>query len=186
MAYLTAFVDAPRPISHMAQEFTFRDMTYFNDQRASIEYRILTMAGDEDKRQGMGKAQNVQGPCRLAALIYINMVFRELQPRAAIHTTLTSYLRAELMQMNLVSCSGNLGAVLLWILFVGGAVAVEEPIRSWFVSTLTLVCSQLELRSWHDTKGSLRRYLWSERIWEQRCKKLWFDVLDEQRDQLPY
>ena len=186
MAYLTAFVDATRPISHMAQDVTFRDTTYFNDQRASIEDRILTMAGDEDKRQGICKAQNVQEPCRLAALIYINMVFRELQPRAAIHTTLTSCLRAELMQMNLVSCSGNLGAALLWILFVGGAVAVEEPIRSWFVSTLTLICSQLELQSWYDTKGSLLRYLWSDRIWEERCKKLWFDVLDEQRDKLRY
>jgi hypothetical protein len=86
------------------------------------------MPGQQDK------AKNVQEPCRLAALIYTNMVFRRIQPSAAIHTTLTSRLRTILIQNDLVSCWENLYEMLLWVLFIGGAVAVQKTIRSWFVS----------------------------------------------------
>jgi hypothetical protein len=78
------------------------------------------MPGEQDK------AKNVQEPCRLAALIYTNMVFRRIQPSAAIHTTLTSCLRTILIQNGLVSCWENLYETLLWVLFIGGAVAVKR------------------------------------------------------------
>jgi hypothetical protein len=174
MSYLTAFIEVPR------QGSTSKDITYFDDWRASIEYQILTMAGEEDKLQEISKAEDIQEPCRLVALIYTNMVFRELQPGAAIHTTLASRLRAALMQTNLIYCWGNLSETLLWVLFIGGTVAAQEPIRSWFVSVLTTVCCQLKIRSWHDIKKSLVKYLWSDRIWEDRCKNLWFEVEDIQ------
>jgi hypothetical protein len=176
MSYLTAFVEVPRHGSTMTQ-----DITYFDDQRASIEDRILTMAGEEDKPQGISNAENVQESCRLVALIYTNMVFRELQPSAATHTTLTSRLRTTLMQKNLTSSWGNLSEALLWVLFMGGAVALRESIRSWFVSVLTMVCTQLKIRSWHDIKDILLKYLWCDRIWEARCKNLWFEVQVENR-----
>jgi hypothetical protein len=158
-----------------------QEITYFDDQRASTENRILTMAAEEDKPQGISNAENVQESCRLVALIYTNMVFRELQPGAAIHTTLTSRLRTSLMQTNLMSSWGNLSEALLWVLFIGGAVSLREPIRSWFVSVLTMVCTQLKIRSWHDIKQILVKYLWSDRIWEERCKNLWFEVEVENR-----
>jgi hypothetical protein len=143
MSYLTAFVELPHHGSAMTQ-----DSSYFDDQRASIECRILAMPGKQDREQGAVKAENIQESCRLAALIYINMAFRALQPGAAIHTTLTSRLKTLLTQTDLASCWGNLSETLLWVLFMGGAVALRE--RPWFVSALTIVCSQLKMQSWHD------------------------------------
>jgi hypothetical protein len=176
MSYLTAFLEAPHRGSTMAQ-----DSTYFDDQRASIECRILAMPFEEDKKQG-SEAENIQEPCRLAALIYTNMVFRELQPSAAIHTILTSRLRTALMQTDWMSCWGNLSETLRWVLFMGGAVALRGRIRSWFVSVLTVVCSKLRIQSWHDIKEILVKYLWSDRIWEERCKNLWIEVEVEHRN----
>jgi hypothetical protein len=170
MSYLTTFIKVPR------QGSIAKDITYFDDWRASIEYRILTMAGEEYKLQGNSRTLDIHEPCRLGALIYTNMVFRELQPGAAIHTTLTGRLRAELMQTNLISCWGNLRETLLWVLFIGGSVAVLEPIRLWFVSVLATVCCQMKILSWHDIRKVLVKYLWSDRIWEDRCKYLWFEV----------
>jgi hypothetical protein len=177
LSYLTAFVEFPRHGSNMTQ-----DSTYFDDQRASIEFRILTMSGEEDKQQGTAKAENIQEPCRLAALIYTNMVFRIVPPGVAIYTTLTSRLRTTLMQTDLMSCWGNLGETLLWVLFMGGAVALRGRIRSWFVSVLTIVCSKLRIQSWHDVKEILVKYLWSDRIWEEHCKNLWIEVEVEHRN----
>jgi hypothetical protein len=159
-----------------------QDITYFDDQRASIEYRILVMPGEEDKQQGVAKAGNIQEPCRLAALIYTNMVFRTVQPSAAIHTALTSRLRTTLMQTDFMSCWGNLSEMLLWVLFMGGAVALQGRIRSWFVSVLTIACSHLKIQSWYDVKEILLKYLWSDRIWEERCKYLWIEVEVERRN----
>jgi len=176
ISYLTAFVEFPRHGSNMTQ-----DSTYFDDQRASIEFRILTMSGEEDKQQGTAKAENIQEPCRLAALIYTNMVFRIVPPGVAIYTTLTSRLRTTLMQTDLMSCWGNLGETLLWVLFMGGAVALRGRIRAWFVSVLTIVCSKLRIQSWHDIKEILVKYLWSDRIWEEHCKNLWIEVEVEHR-----
>lgn len=142
VTYLTSFVEEHRHGSPMIQ-----DITHFDDQRASIEDRVLMMVGDAHELRGISKAQNVQEPCRLVALIYTNMVFRELQVGSAIHITLTRYLKIELMQINRMSCGTNLSEVLLWILFLGGAIAAEEPTRSWFVSAVALLCSQLKLWS---------------------------------------
>ena len=171
MSSLTAFMEVPRHGSTMT-----RDIAYFDDERASIEDRILAMAGEEDKPQGVSYTENVQEPCRLVALIYANMVFRELQPSSATHTTLISRLKTTLMQANLMSCWGILSEALLWVLFMGGAVAQRDSIRSWFVSVLTMVCTQLKIQSWHDIKEVLLKYLWCDRIWEERCKNLWLEV----------
>ena len=180
MSYLTAFVEFPHHDGSISQ-----DSTYFDDQRASIEYRILAMPDEDDKQHGTAKAENIQEPCRLAALIYTNMVFRKAQPSTAIHTTLTSRLRTALVHTDLMSCWGNLGEMLLWVLFMGGAVALRGRIRSWFVSILSIVCSQMMIKSWHDIKKILIKYLWSDRIWEERCKYLWIEVEVEHRTSLP-
>jgi Fungal specific transcription factor domain len=174
MSYLTTFVEVPHHESTMTE-----DITYFDDQRASIEDRILKMAGEEEKAEG--NTENIQEPCRLVALIYTNMVFRELQPSAATHTFLTSRLRTALNETHLMSCWGNPSETLLWVLFMGGAIALREPVRSWFVSVLSMVCTQLKIQSWHDIKDILVKYLWCDRIWEVRCKNLWFQV-EEHRD----
>ncbi|KIM95653.1 hypothetical protein OIDMADRAFT_148736 [Oidiodendron maius Zn] len=175
MLRLTTFVEILHG-SAMTQ-----DCTYFDDQRASIEHRILAIPGEQDKEQGIAETKNIQESCRLAALIYTNMVFRELQPSAAIHTTLTSRLRNILIQTDLTSCWGNHWKMLLWVLFMGGAVALQNSTRSWFVSILAIACSQLKMQSWHDIKEILLKYLWSDRIWEGRCKYLWFEVEFEHR-----
>lgn len=175
MLRLTTFVE----ILHDSK--ITQDCTYFDDQRASIEHRILAIPDKQDKEQGTAETKNIQESCRLAALIYTNMVFRELQPSAAIHTTLTSRLRTMLMQTDLTSCWGNHWKMLLWVLFMGGAVALQKSTRSWFVSILAIACSQLKMQSWHDIKEILLKYLWSDRIWEGRCKYLWIEVEVEHR-----
>jgi hypothetical protein len=176
MSYLTTFVEVHHHESTMPE-----DIIYFDDQRASIEDRILKMAGEEEKAEGISNAENIQEPCRLVALIYTNMVFRELLPSAATHTILTSRLRTALVERHLVSCGGNLSETLLWALFIGGAVALGELVKPWFVSVLGMVCTQLKIQSWHDIKYILVKYLWCDRIWEERCRNLWSEVQVEHR-----
>jgi hypothetical protein len=171
MLYLTTFVEVPHHHSTMTE-----GITCFDDQRASIEDRILKMAGEEEKSEGISSAESIQEPCRLTALIYTNMVFRELQPSAATHTILTCRLRTALVETHLVSCGGNLSETLLWVLFMGGAVALDELLRSWFVSVLSMVCTQLKVKSWHDIKYILVKYLWCDRIWDVRCQNLWSQI----------
>ena len=177
MSCLTAFLEPPRHHTTATQ-----DIICFDDRRASIECRILEIPSEDGESRGTSTTHSIQEPCRLAALIYINMAFRELPPRAAIHTSLTSRLRAALRQTDLTSCWGTLSETLLWVLFMGGAVALQEPIGPWFLSALTMVCTRLKLQSWHSVREVLLKYLWSDRIWGERCETLWLRVENEQRN----
>ena len=167
MSYLTSFLELPGQSSTGTQQ-----MRYF-DALSLIEHRILSVPIGNDTQYGAIDGGNIDETCRLAALIYINIVFRELQPNSAVHATLTNRLRISLMQTDFKSCWGTLSEALLWVLFIGGSVAMQEPTKSWLMFTLENVCSHLKLQSWCNARDILSKYLWCDRIWEERCKSIW-------------
>ena len=167
MSYLTSFLELPGQSSTGTQQ-----MRYF-DALSLIEHRILSVPIGNDTQYGAIDGGNIDETCRLAALIYINIVFRELQPNSAVHATLTNRLRISLMQTDFKSCWGTLSEALLWVLFIGGSVAMQEPTKSWLMYTLENVCSHLKLQSWCNARDILSKYLWCDRIWEERCKSIW-------------
>ena len=167
MSYLTAFLELP------SQSSTGTQQIHYFDALSLIEHRILSLSTGNDTQYGAINSGKIDETCRLAALIYINIVFRELQPTSAVHATLASRLRISLIQTDFKSCWGTLSEALLWILFIGGSVAMQEPTKSWLMSALENVCSHLKLQSWCDARDILTKYLWCDRIWEERCKSVW-------------
>jgi hypothetical protein len=172
MSCLTAFVESFRCGSTMTEE-TF---VYFDDARTSIEFRILCLPGKEKKQHGGTEADNIQESCRIAAIMYIKVEFFQVERTVPLHVSLTEQLRIALMQTNLLSCWDNLAELLLWVLFIGATVALRGPTKSWLLVVSKMVCSYLKMRSWHDVKETLSKYLWSDRIWEDHCRHFWFQV----------
>jgi hypothetical protein len=147
-------------------------MRYF-DALALIENKILLVPIPEATQHGAMNVENIDETCRLTALIYINVVFRDLHPHSAVHNTLTDWLKISLMQTNAMSGWANLSEALLWVLFIGSSVSMQEPTKSWLMSVLENVCSRLQLRSWCNGRDILSKYLWCDRIWEERCRSVW-------------
>jgi hypothetical protein len=183
MSYLTAFLESFHSGSIVREE----SLLYFDDERSSIEFRILCLPGKKKKRHGDTEADNIEESCRIAAMIYIKTVFFQVEPTAPIHISLVDRLRIALMQTNLQLCWNNLSELLLWVLFIGATVAQRGPTRLWLLAMSKTVCSYLQKSSWHGVKEILSNYLWSDRILEDRCRHLWLEVdgeneIDTRRD----
>jgi hypothetical protein len=174
MSYLTTFLESLRFGSNMTEE-TF---LYFDDARSSIEFRILCLPGKK-KIHGDTETDNIEESSRLVALIYVKVAFFQVEPTAPIHVFLSNRLMIALMKQNLQSCWENQSELLLWVLFIGGSVTQRGSTRSWFLAALKMVCSYLHKSCWHDIKETLSNYLWSDRIWEDRCKRLWLEMESE-------
>jgi hypothetical protein len=172
MSSLTAFIESFRSGSIMTEEA----LLYFDDERSSIEFRILCLPGKDKKQHGDTEANNIEESCRIAAIIYMKIVFCQVEPAAPIHISLSNRLRIALMQTKLQSCWDNLSELLLWVLFIGATVAQRGPTRSWLLVVSKMVCSYLQKLSWHDVKEILSKYLWSDRILEGRGRRLWLEV----------
>lgn len=183
MSYLTAFLESFHSGSIVREE----SLLYFDDERSSIEFRILCLPSKKKKRHRDTEADNIEESCRMAAMIYIKTVFFRVEPTAPIHISLVDRLRIALMQTNLQFCWDNLSELLLWVLFIGATVAQRGSTRSWFLAMSKTVCSYLQKSSWHGVKEILSKYLWSDRILEDRCRHLWLEVngeneIDTRRD----
>jgi hypothetical protein len=167
ISYLTSF------LALLRQSSTVSEQRRYFDALALIEQRISILPIEEATQHGAINVEPIDVTCRLTALIHINIVCRELHPNSAVHTTLTNRLRISLMQTNAMACWSNLSEALLWVLFIGSSVAMQEPTKSWLMSVLENACSHLQLRSWYNVRDILSKFLWCDRIWEPRCRSVW-------------
>jgi len=63
--------------------------------------------------------------------------------------------------------------VLLWVLFVGGSLALDNVERTWFVDLIAQILPWTSAASWEDTEDCLKRMLWVDKLRSPICLSIW-------------
>ena len=119
----------------------------------------------------------VQRSFCVACLIFISLFLREMPSPVLLNEALTTRLRETMGNIDRISWTGAPPAIMLWMLFIGGVVALGRPERSWFVLHLSKLEISLDFRDWDSAKASLQSVLWVYKIPEESFKVLCGEVI---------
>lgn len=112
--------------------------------------------------------------CRLAALIY-------LTPALSCQITCKGLLEnlrtcLESIKTNLDTTRYEIAEFAFWLLFLGGAIARDDPNRSWFVAHLCETATLLHVNGWADVESVLMKFFWLEKLHKEPSLKIWKEV----------
>jgi hypothetical protein len=113
---------------------------------------------------------------RVVALIYANWALLLVVGYYRIHERLASQLAKALGRTDLDSDWIGMEELLLWILYVGGAVCTGITERRWFVGWAFRIGRKLSLGSWNEARELLTTFFWNEKICERPCRQIWTET----------
>jgi hypothetical protein len=126
-----------------------------------------------------GLEADLSEPFRIAALLYIHVILRELPRTARMHRKLVSSLRLNLEERSatrLSSKSQHTLEILAWICFIGGIAASGPLERYYFVTLLNQICGGLNINSKAALWEVLRGVLWRDDVCEGYFAGFWEEV----------
>jgi hypothetical protein len=84
-------------------------------------------------------------------------VYLRGRPRLAfVHMDLLKQMKPYLKEMKIYSLRRSQLKTVLWILFVGGAVALDSPAEAWFMAEITNLLNFMQLLRWESIEASLQ------------------------------
>lgn len=113
--------------------------------------------------------------CRLALLIYLKPVLCCRMP----YNDLLGKLKTchDSIKASVDTNRREIAELLLWLMFLGGITALNDPNKSWFVAHLREAATELGIYSWDGAKLVLVKFLWVQHIHEGHSwiygTKLW-------------
>lgn len=72
----------------------------------------------------------------------------------------------------------EIAELLLWLMFLGGITALNDPNKSWFVAHLREAATELRIYSWDGAKLVSVKFLWVQYIHEGPFLNLWNEVME--------
>ena len=138
-------------------------------RRTSVESQLVYLVPSKrpDARY------HIRESCRLAALLYVNMILRQLPPASAAVRKLAELMRRSL-EMTLTGTDWEEQLDLLWwILFLGGLASTSKPDSLWFRSQQMILAPSLKIADWATAWTSLRRIAWPENLLVASHEELW-------------
>jgi hypothetical protein len=102
--------------------------------------------------------------CRLALLIYLKPVLCCRMP----YNDLLRKLKTchDSIKASVDTNRREIAELLLWLMFLGGITALNDPNKSWFVAHLREAATELRIYSWDGAKLVLVKFLWVQHIHE--------------------
>lgn len=110
---------------------------------------------------------HVDESCRLATLVYVNIVLRELHYSFSLLKVLKRKLmhEHELCEQSGVPITDKASMeLLLWSLCVGAVLALDGSEEDWFAARIAKAAGRTELAGWREVEECLRRVLWAEKM----------------------
>jgi len=71
----------------------------------------------------------------------------------------------------------NEGALVLWMLFMGGVSARRGEDRIWFVAQIEKLSGRLGLGDWEAVNGEMQGLWWVEKIHEKPLREMWDEAV---------
>jgi hypothetical protein len=149
----------------------------------SVEHRLSSLRASSFANEGelrySSSTIDLSQTLLLAAHLYIHLAIRELPGTAKMHLRMLQDLRASIpfdLSSLLFQASEAYLDILLWILFLGAAAAIEESTKHFFVQNLQHVCAVLAVDSKTDFENAIRGVLWLDGFCLNHCAAIWAEV----------
>lgn len=163
---------------------TVSDIMAFDAQRNTLEERVLCLQYTFSTTRGLGFGDIFLDTCCIAASIYMSLTFRKFSKtfpnlRTLKQDLMATILKAEALYASLPDLPDSdfpYAESLLWVLFVGGSLALNESETAWFANRLTLVVPWTQVRSWEEAEACLKGILWVDKLRNEACIQLWNEV----------
>lgn len=157
--------------------------------RNAIHHRLLSLARRAE-RIGMSRESIVYEACRIATLIYSNMVIFPLPVCSGVSGRLATQMRRALEAGDEVSAWEDEPFTLLWLTTMGGlaastdgdegnAAAAVAADRSWFIRRLKFLSAEVlqgSITSWAQCSDILESFLWWHHVCDDPGRFLWDDM----------
>ena len=135
-------------------------------KRTSIETRLVSLPPASDPFKNANYNDYIYESCRLAALIFLRATNYLIPFYDRTNQSLMRKLRSALEKSPLETCWHNLPGALMWPLLVGGAAALRDKERSFFMAHLVRVAMCIGPFVWMDMQESIMKFLWIEGLFE--------------------
>jgi hypothetical protein len=165
---------------------TLEDLMAFDTQRNTLEGQIISLQYTFSKTPGLGFGDIFLDACCIAASIFMSLAFRRFTPSfpsllTSKHNLIAAILKAEALFASLSDLPESgfpFAAILMWVLVIGGSLALEQSETTWFANRLALVVPWTQVRCWEEADVCLKGVLWVDRLRNEACMKVWNEMED--------
>jgi hypothetical protein len=144
---------------------------HFASRRSAIEYQLLTLDLEDEK-----VAAAATECCRIAAQIFVNMVFRKMSPGSIIHHRLSVRLRSAIIAFDKDHASQHATSILLWASVLGYLALKPGPMRFWFAGWVSHCVSELDICELEELRYQLCKITWLDPILRDPCREMWDEL----------
>ena len=163
---------------------TIQDIMRFDAQRNALEERVINIQDAFSTTRSLGFRDIFLDACCIAASMYMCLAFRNFRPnfpniRTSKQDLMATILKAEALYASLPSLPDSdfpYAEKLLWVLFIGGILALDASETTWFANRLTMVVPWTQVRSWEEAEACLNSVLWVDKLRNAACMSLWNEV----------
>lgn len=172
MQYLTKINTVP------PGTFTGVDYITFSRLRTSIQHRLLSLRLDKATSE-MNDLDFSLDICRIAALIYIPRALHGFKPPMAVMHSLKLQLMTAFRgkeENQIADTEGREPGRLVWALFMGGILPLEEGEEEWFAQRIDRRIQSTGIAKWAQMENYLKKVCWTDWLHTPSCKRLWSRV----------
>ena len=156
---------------------TFTEMDYIRSSkmRAHLQHRLLSLKLDKAASE-MNDLDFHLDICRIAALIYIPRALHGFMPPVTVLQSLKLQLMTafrEKEENRIADTEGRQPGMLVWALFMGGILPLEEGEEEWFAQRIAQRIQNTGIRNWAQMENYLKKVCWTDWLHTSSCKKVW-------------
>lgn len=160
----------------------------FNKVRSTVEHQLLSLPASPQEALAPPTPHDahVDEAARVASLIYINYVLRDINISIALLRVLKRKLMDECEQHGASAAEVTDEAalrLLLWSVCMGALLAADEREDDWFAERVARAMMRTGLGSWAEVEACLRRFLWVKKMSDSLRGGFWLKV-EEQLERL--
>ena len=151
--------------NHRAQDQSMNLVTY-QEMVLSIIYRLIEFQplGAPQRRPDLHAAYHT------GLTIFMMTIFLQYQRRRVVDYRLTFQCLREVIETSVLRDHSELA---LWAMVIGGIWVWDAPGREWLSLKLMGVVRELELQSWREARGVLRKFPWVNCIHDESGEQVW-------------
>jgi hypothetical protein len=139
--------------------------------RNALQHRLLSLSAFGGGL--MSRQDSVYDACRLALLIYSDMVIYPIPKVQGVRPKLASKLRETLDCCTLHRCWDINPRVMLWIATLGAIAATNTSSRAWYVGKLKVCIELLGLDHYDRYLRLVNTFLWWDYVGAKPLQTLW-------------
>jgi nuclear transport factor 2 (NTF2) superfamily protein len=176
---LHALVELDGTMDHMRSHSTkFQDMQSITGLRNAVQHRLLSLPFWVDLQQSERVlcSESSYDCCRITARVYASAVTFPLPTNTGWQKTAIVALQRAVQIWIATQWENDVDYLLIWMLFVGGMVAVSSRYSLDFRILLAQALRKANIKTWDAAEAVLRRFLWTDAACETGGLEVWESV----------